>query len=126
MKAEAAAPLIVLAVAAAGWLGFTGIAVSRAALPAESSGLMLAAFPLHADDDEIFAAVVEAGGQAVRRTWFPGAWVVASADAGFAGRLKAAGAWGAFGQAPVGMPELGGCAVVSVENNRVRNMRLNP
>lgn len=126
MKAEAAAPLIVLAVAAAGWLGFTGFAVSRAVLPPESAGLMLAAFPPHAGDDAIFAAVAEAGGQAVRRTWFPGAWVVASDDSGFAGRLKAAGAWGAFGQAPVGMPELGGCAVVSVESNRVRNMRLNP
>ena len=126
MKPEIAAPLIIAAVATAGWLGFTGFAVSRAALPAESAGLMLAAFPPHAGDDVIFAAVVEAGGQAVRRTWFPGAWVVSSDDAGFAGRLKAAGAWGAFGQAPVGMPELGGCAVVSVENDRVRNMRLNP
>lgn len=126
MKAEAAAPLIVLAVAAAGWLGFTGIAVSRAVLPPETTGLMLAAFPLHADDDEIFAAVVEAGGQAVRRTWFPGAWVVAGDDAGFAGRLKAAGAWGAFGQAPVGMPELGGCAVVSVDKAAVGKIRLGP
>lgn len=126
MKPEVAAPLIIAAVAAAGWLGFTGFAVSRAALPAESSGVMLAAFPLAADDDEIFAAVMEAGGKAVRRTWFPGAWVVASDDAGFAGRLKAAGAWGAFGQAPIGMPELGGCAVVSVDKAAVGKMRLNP
>lgn len=126
MKPEIAAPLIIAAVAAAGWVGFTGFAVSRAALPAESSGLMLAAFPPHADDDAIFAAVVEAGGQAVRRTWFPGAWVVAGDDAGFAGRLRAAGAWGAFGQAPVGMPELGGCAVVSADKAAVGKMRLNP
>ena len=126
MKAEVAAPLIILAVAAAGWLGFTGLAVSRAALPAESSGMMLAAFPLAADDDEIYAAVIGAGGRAVRRTWFPGAWVVSSDDAGFAGRLKAAGAWGAFGKAPVGMPELGGCAVVSVDKAAVGKIRLGP
>lgn len=126
MKAEVAAPLIILAVAATGWLGFTGLAVSRAALPAESSGMMLAAFPLAADDDEIYAAVIGAGGRAVRRTWFPGAWVVSSDDAGFAGRLKAAGAWGAFGKAPVGMPELGGCAVVSVDKAAVGKFRLGP
>lgn len=126
MKQEVAAPLIVLAVAAAGWLGFTGLAVTRAALPPDAGGVMLAAFPWNVADDEIYAAVIGAGGQAVRRTWFPGAWVVAAETDGFAGRLKAAGAWAAFGQAPVGMPVLGGCAVVSDERSAVKKIKLGP
>lgn len=126
MKAEIAAPAIVLGIVAVGWLGFTGLAVRRAALPHDAAGMMLAAFPLSHNDDAIFAAVAAAGGAPVRRTWFPGAWVVTAEEPGFAGRLKEAGAWAAFGSAPVGLPTLGGCAVVSVDTDRFRKTRLNP
>lgn len=126
LKVEIAAPLIVLAVVAVGWAGFTGVAVQRAALPESAGGMMLAAFPVGSDDDDVFAAVTAAGGMPVRRTWFPGAWVVASDDAGFVGRLKTAGAWAAFSEAPVGLPTIGGCAVVSVDADRIRKTRLNP
>jgi hypothetical protein len=126
MKTETAAPLILLAVVIVGWLGFTGVAVYRARLPGEASGMMLAAFPLRAADDDIFAAVAQAGGQSVRPTWFPGAWVVTGEGEGFADRLRQAGAWAAFGQAPVGLPTLGGCVVVSAEAKRPGQIRINP
>lgn len=126
MKPEVAAPLILVAVVAAGWLMFTGVAVSRAVLPDTAQGLVLAAFPWRADDDAVFAAVVGAGGQPLRRTWLPNVWVAAGDDPGFVGRLRAAGAWATFGEVPVGLPQLGGCAVVSGDTAKVAKLRLNP
>ena len=126
MKAEAAAPLILLTVACVGWVGLTGVAAWRAALPAQASGVMLASFPWGASDDEIFAAVTRAGGQAVRATWFPKTWVVAGEDQGFSGRLADAGALATFGDAPVGLPALGGCAVVSIDKAAVKKVKLVP
>lgn len=83
-------------------------AVRAAALPPEASGKMLVVFQPGIAEDEIFARVVQAGGAPVRQTWLPFVWVVAADAPGFAGRIKAEGALGAYGELPFS-PQLAGC-----------------
>ncbi|MGI9464155.1 MAG: hypothetical protein ACR2OM_09455 [Aestuariivirgaceae bacterium] len=84
------------------------LSMRAAALPAEASGTVLAVFPPSAKSDEVFASLVRAGGKPLRETWLPFVWVVSSDQPGFAGRLKAEGAIGAYGEMPVS-PQLAGC-----------------
>lgn len=86
-----------------------GMAAMRAAaLPPEASGGMLAVFEPGAAEDAMFAAIVEAGGRPVRRTWLPFVWVVAGEESGLAGRLRAHGAIGSYGELPFS-PQIAGC-----------------
>lgn len=84
------------------------IAIRAAALPPEASGSMLAVFQPGAAEDAMFAAIVEAGGKPVRRTWLPFVWVVAGDEPGLAGRLAGRGAIGAYGELPIS-PQIAGC-----------------
>ncbi len=99
------------------WLGVMGVSLRQAALPEETSGLMLAVFPPGTSDNAAFTAMVNAGGEPVRSTWLGFAWVARGRESGFVGRLKRAGALAAYGELPVG-PMLGGCAVVSVDDKQ--------
>ena len=83
-------------------------AIRAAALPPEASGKMLIVFQPGSTEDEILARVIEAGGAPVRRTWMPFVWVVAADTPGFAGRIQAEGALGAYGELPFS-PQLAGC-----------------
>ncbi len=74
----------------------------------EQSGTMLAVFPPSMTETEVFANIIEAGGRPVRPTWMPGTWVTYGDTAGYAGRLEARGAIGAYTSTPL-LPQLAGC-----------------
>lgn len=99
------------------WLAVMGVTLGQAALNEEDAGTVLAVFPPGTPGTAAFAAVVRAGGEPVRQTWIPFAWVAKADGAGFVGRLKDAGAVTALGELPIG-PALGGCAVVSLDDKR--------
>lgn len=105
------------ALALAVWAVVTGVALTQAALNEEAGGTVLAVFPPGTPTADAFTAVVRAGGEPVRQTWIPFAWVARSDGGGFVGRLKAEGAVTAYGELSVG-PALGGCAVVSLDDKR--------
>ncbi len=84
------------------------ITMRAAALGPAATGPMLAVFPAGDDDDQVFAALIRAGGRPMRKTWVPGVWVVAGDEAGFAGRLKREGALAAYRQLPFS-PQIAGC-----------------
>ncbi|MBP2311223.1 hypothetical protein [Azospirillum soli] len=99
------------------WLAVMGVTLNQAALNEEDAGTVLAVFPPGTPSATAFAAVVQAGGEPVRQTWIPFAWVAKADGSGFVGRLKEAGAVTALGELPIG-PALGGCAVVSLDDKR--------
>lgn len=101
----------------AAWAAVMGVSLKQAALTEEAGGTVLAVFPPGTPDAEAFAAVIRAGGEPLRQTWIPFAWVARSDGDGFVGRLKSEGAVTAYGELPVG-PALGGCAVVSLDDKR--------
>jgi len=59
----------------------------------EASGALAAMFPPGHDTMAVYAAVAAAGGTPIRATGGGLVWVARSAEPGFAGRLRAAGAW---------------------------------
>ena len=99
------------------WLAVMGVTLKQAALNEEEAGTVLAVFPPGTPSSAAFAAGVQAGGEPVRQTWIPFAWVAKADGTGFVGRLKDAGAFTVYGELPVG-PALGGCAVVSLDDKR--------
>jgi hypothetical protein len=84
------------------------VAMRAAALPPEASGKMLVVFQPGTPEVEIFGGLIRAGGAPVRQTWLPFVWVVASDNPGFAGRLMAHGALGAYDELPFS-PQIAGC-----------------
>jgi len=91
------------------WVAGMSFAIRTAILPPERSGLMLAVFEPGTPSDEIFAAIIRAGGNPVRETWLPFVWMAHGDRAGFAGALRSEGA-AALNEFPLS-PVLGGCAV---------------
>ncbi|WP_207455354.1 hypothetical protein [Azospirillum sp. SYSU D00513] len=106
------------------WLGLMGWTLNEAALEREAGGTVLAVFPPGTPDGEVFAAVLRAGGQPVRKSWISFAWVAKGDEPGFVGRLQEQGALAAYGEMPLG-PALGGCAVVSLDDDRPARFRPN-
>jgi len=84
------------------------VSMHAAALPPEATGPMLAVFPASGSDDQVFAALIRAGGRPMRKTWVPGVWVVAGDRAGFVARLRAQGALAAYREMPFS-PQIAGC-----------------
>ena len=74
----------------------------------EEAGTLLAVFPPSTRPNNVFGRIILAGCKPIRPTWVHGTWVVHGDDPGFAGRLKAQGAIGAYRNSPV-MPQLAGC-----------------
>ena len=103
-----------LAAVVLAWVGVVALAVRDAALPPEARGSVVAVFPPTLSGAEVLATVARADGRPVRTTWLPNAWIVHGPAPGFAGRLEAAGAWGAFASVPFepGGGALGGCPFV--------------
>lgn len=110
--------LLLAGAVAAAWVGVMALSLRQAALPPETDGLVLVAFPPGTSDIDAFAAVVRAGGEPVRPTWLGFAWVARGRTAGFVGRVESEGAIAAFGELPL-LPVLGGCAVVPVDDGRL-------
>jgi hypothetical protein len=90
------------------WLIIMSLLVRAAALGPEASGKVLVVFPPGASEEVIFQKLLAAGGKPLRATWLPFVWVVAGEEAGFAGRLKAQGAIGTYGEMPFA-PSVAGC-----------------
>lgn len=74
----------------------------------EEAGTLLAVFPPSTRPNNVFGRIILAGGKPIRPTWVRGTWVVHGDDPGFAGRLKAQGAIGAYRNSPV-LPQLARC-----------------
>jgi hypothetical protein len=74
----------------------------------EEAGTLLAVFPPSTSPNNVFGQIILAGGKPIRPTWVRGTWVVHGDEPGFAGRLKAQGAIGAYRNSPV-LPQLAGC-----------------
>lgn len=89
-------------------LGAMAAAMRAAALPDDASGTMIVVFQPGTGEDEIFARLVAAGGAPMRPTWLPFVWVVAGEAPDFVGRIRAAGALGAYGELPFS-PQIAGC-----------------
>lgn len=107
------------------WVAVMAVTLSQAALTEDAGGTVLAVFPPGTPDATVFGAVVRAGGEPVRRTWIPFAWVARAEGDGFVGRLKREGAMTVYGDLSVG-PALGGCAVVSLDDKRPVGFQFKP
>ncbi len=92
------------------WAGLMAFALVEAALPTHEHGVVVVVFPPgFGDKTAVFHAVVAAGGRPLRGSWFGNVWTVSGDDPGFVGRLKTAGAWGAFAPGVFSPVSLGGC-----------------
>lgn len=105
------------------WLVVMSISLGDAELEPEATGTVLATFPVRANQSDVFAAIIQAGGRPVRRTWLGFAWIADSDDWGFAARLKQNGATGVYRDMPLG-PSLGGCAAVVSASRWLKNAGL--
>ncbi len=105
----------------------TGLAMAGTMLAGrasdEEAGTLLAVFPPSTRPNNVFGRIILAGGKPIRPTWVRGTWVVHGGDEGFASRLKAQGAIGAYRNSPV-LPQLAGCfAFVDAKSVQLFAMR---
>jgi len=92
--AWAAVCVLLLAVT---WLPLLGVHAARMSRPDGAAGTVIAVFAPTLPAREVFARVARAEGAMVRPvTGWRHAWYVRSPQAGFAGRLRAQGAWGVY------------------------------
>jgi len=90
------------------WLAGFALFMHLGRAAPDQFGSVLAVFPPSMAESQVFANIVNAGGRPVRPTWMPGTWVTYGDAAGFAGRLEAHGAIGAYASTPL-LPQLAGC-----------------
>ena len=90
------------------WLAGFALFMHLGRAAPEQSGSVLAVFSPSMPENQVFARIVQAGGRPVRPTWMPGTWITHGDSAGFAGRLEAHGAIGAYTSTPF-LPQLAGC-----------------
>ena len=96
------------------WLAAMAIALPRAALDDQDSGLVLAVFSGQLPQDRNILRIAAAEGQPIRSLLGGRLWLARSDRPGFVQALKAAGAWGAFApEILIGLPQ-GGCFYISV------------
>jgi hypothetical protein len=103
------------------WVAAMAVTLRAAALSDENGGNLLTLFPPTLSGDRQLAAIVEAGGLPLRRTWLPAAWVVHSPGPGFVARLKDRGALGVFAQFPF-VAEMAGCVAYIPSDRDTRTM----
>lgn len=86
--------LLLLAVS---WLPLLGVHAARMSRPDSAAGPVIVVFDPSLSQEQLFARVARSGGVMLRpvRAWRH-AWYVQSFERGFAGRLRAQGAWGVF------------------------------
>lgn len=79
------------------WVPLLSVHVQRTTLRDVDSGTVVVVFPPLLSSEAVFQKVIDANGAMVRPVvWARHAWVVRSVDPGFAGRLRANGAWGVY------------------------------
>lgn len=79
------------------WLPLLSIHLYRTSLSDSSTGTVVVVFSPISSATELFEHVIDADGSLVSSvSWWRNAWIVHSSEPGFAGRLRAQGAWGAF------------------------------
>lgn len=91
------------------WAGIFGLTLRRAELPPEAAGRVVAVYPFGWSAGQSVAAAMQTEARLVRETWLPNAIELASDDAGFAARLRAAGAIGVYRAQPFDVFTLAGC-----------------
>ena len=91
------------------WIVIIIPVLSAASLDDEATGLMLVVFTPETSDHDNFTRIVNAGGLPVRTTFLENVWVVSGSERGFVGRVKHAGAIGAYRDLPIGIV-LAGCS----------------
>lgn len=90
------------------WLAAMAFIMREGRLPAEATGTMLAVFNPGTPQDQIFAALVNAGAKPIRETSFGFIWVVSGDEPGLSGRLKLQGSIGNYRNLPLS-PTIAGC-----------------
>jgi hypothetical protein len=96
------------------WVAFMTVALPLASLPEDASGRVLVAFPPGLNPDARLLAIAAAGGRPVLPVMGGRMWLAESAEAGFVGRLQAAGAWAAYRPETFTVLPDGGCFYISV------------
>jgi hypothetical protein len=91
------------------WAGIFGLTLRRAELPPEAGGRVVAIYPFGWSGEQSIAAALQTEARLVRETWLPNAIELTSEDAGFAARLRAAGAIGVYRAQPFDVFTLAGC-----------------
>ncbi len=94
------------------WVFVMAALIHNAALPASASGTMLAVFDVNTSEAQAVQIIAAAQGKIVKQSGLSFAWIVNSDEAGLAGKLKAAGALGAYRELPIPI-ELAGCLAVT-------------
>lgn len=105
------------------WLAGMAAALRVLAPPNEASGRLLAIFPPEYEERQAMEAIVRAGGRTFGQTWFLLGWAVLGEDPGFAGRLRAHGAFVLI-DLPL-VPTLAGCTGVAATANTGRRPTTN-
>ena len=79
------------------WVPLFSVHLNRTTLRDVDSGTVIVVFSPLLSSEAVFQKVVDADGAMVRPVvWARHMWVVRSVEAGFAGRLRASGAWGVY------------------------------
>ena len=89
--------LVCIFLLAVTWLPLFTIHFYRTSLADADTGTVVVVFSPTLGATELFEQIILADGSFVNPvSWWRNAWIVHSSEPGFAGRLRAQGAWGAF------------------------------
>ena len=91
------------------WITPVGVGLSKAVLADGETGTVIVLFPVGSTPSQNFERIVEAEGAFVGHTWLDQAWIAASYDPGFVGRLKDQGALAVFDTVLLDPAALLGC-----------------
>lgn len=79
------------------WVPLLSVHLHRTTLRDTDSGSVVVVFSPLLSSKAVFQKVIDANGAMVRHVvWARHMWVVRSTESGFAGRLRASGAWGVY------------------------------
>jgi hypothetical protein len=79
------------------WTPVLAIHLRNMSVSDPGTGTVIVVFPPTSSTRDMFRSIVDARGTPVAPvSWVPRAWIVQSAEAGFAGRLREHGAWGVY------------------------------
>jgi hypothetical protein len=79
------------------WTPVLAIHLRNMSVADPGTGTLVAVFPPTSSSRDVFRGIADARGAPVGPvSWFPRTWIVQSAEAGFAGRLRERGAWGVY------------------------------
>ncbi len=79
------------------WVPVLVIHLRNMSVADPGTGTLIVAFAPTSSTRDLFRRIAEARGAPVGAvSWIPGAWIVQSAETGFAGRLREHGAWGVY------------------------------